>query len=76
MAPGGTSRAGPCITWPRPPLCSIRSSVEVETAELRDGAVAAVDSRFGHDLASAASMDAALRRILDEHLALRVDMPA
>ena len=49
---------------------------QVETAELRDGAVAAVDSRFGHDLASAHPMDAALRRILDEHLALRVDMPA
>jgi cysteine sulfinate desulfinase/cysteine desulfurase-like protein len=33
------------------------------------------DSRLGRDLASAHPMDAALRRILDEHLALRVDLP-
>jgi hypothetical protein len=49
---------------------------QVDTAELRDGAVVVVDSRFGRDLASAHPMDAALRRILDEHLALRVDLPA
>jgi Glucose-6-phosphate dehydrogenase, NAD binding domain len=50
---------------------------QVETAELRGGAVVVVDSRFGRDLASSAHpMDAALRRILDEHLALRVDLPA
>jgi hypothetical protein len=39
-------------------------------------ALVAVDSRFGRDLASAHPMDAALRRILDEHLALRVNLPA
>ena len=47
---------------------------QVDTAELREGAVVAVDGRLGHDLASAHPMDAALRRILDEHLALRVDL--
>jgi Glucose-6-phosphate dehydrogenase, NAD binding domain len=49
---------------------------QVETAELREGAIVVVDSRLGRDLASAHPMDAALRRILDEHLALRVDLPA
>jgi hypothetical protein len=49
---------------------------QVDTAELREGAVVVVDSRFGRDLGSAHPMDAALRRILDEHLALRVDLPA
>jgi glucose-6-phosphate 1-dehydrogenase len=49
---------------------------QVDTAELREGTVVAVDSRFGRDLASAHPMDAALRRILDEHLALRVNLPA
>ena len=49
---------------------------QVDTAELRAGAVVAVDGRLGRDLASAHPMDAALRRILDEHLALRVDLPA
>ena len=44
---------------------------QVDTAE-----VVVVDSRFSRDLASAHPMDAALRRILDEHLALRVDLPA
>ncbi len=48
---------------------------QVDTAEL-SGAVGVVDSRFGRDLTSAHPMDAALRRILDEHLALRVDLPA
>ncbi|MCV7319341.1 hypothetical protein [Mycolicibacterium confluentis] len=47
---------------------------QVETAELRESAVAVVDSRFGRDLAAARPMDAALRRILDEHWALRVDL--
>ena len=47
---------------------------QVDSAELRDGAVVLVDSRLGRDLASAHPMDAALRRILDEHLALRVDL--
>jgi hypothetical protein len=49
---------------------------QVDTAELREGAVVVVDSRLGRDLASAHPMDAALRRILEEHLALRVDLPA
>jgi glucose-6-phosphate 1-dehydrogenase len=48
---------------------------QVDTAERREGAVVVVDSRLGRDLASAHPMDAALRRILDEHLALRVDLP-
>jgi glucose-6-phosphate 1-dehydrogenase len=47
---------------------------QVNTAERREGAVVVVDSRLGRDLASAHPMDAALRRILDEHLALRVDL--
>jgi hypothetical protein len=51
-------------------------SNSVDTADLRQGAVVVVDSRFGRDLASAHPMDAALRRILDEHLALGVDLPA
>jgi hypothetical protein len=49
---------------------------QIDAAELRDGEVVVVDSGFGRDLASAHPMDAALRRILDEHLALRVDLPA
>lgn len=49
---------------------------QVDIAELRAGAVVVVDSRLGRDLACAHPMDAALRRILDEHLALRVDLPA
>ena len=49
---------------------------QIDTAELREGEVAAVDNGFRRDLASAHPMDAALRRILDEHLALRVDLPA
>jgi hypothetical protein len=49
---------------------------QVETAELRDGEVVVVDGGFGRDLGTARPMDAALRRILDEHLALRVDLPA
>jgi hypothetical protein len=48
---------------------------QVDAAELREGTVVVVDSRFGRDLASANPMDTALRRILDEHLALRVDLP-
>jgi glucose-6-phosphate 1-dehydrogenase len=49
---------------------------QIEIAERRDGDVVVVDSGFGRDLTSAHPMDAALRRILDEHLALRVDLPA
>ncbi|MBW8711911.1 MAG: glucose-6-phosphate dehydrogenase [Mycobacterium sp.] len=49
---------------------------QIDTTELRGGEVAVVDSGFGRDLASAHPMDAALRRILDEHVALRVDLPA
>jgi hypothetical protein len=55
---------------------SRRALYYLATAELRKGAVVVVDSRFGRDLASAHPMDTALRRILDEHLALRVDLPA
>ncbi|ABM16668.1 hypothetical protein [Mycolicibacterium vanbaalenii] len=47
---------------------------QVERAELRQGAVVVVDNRFGRELATARPMDAALRRILDEHWALRVDL--
>jgi hypothetical protein len=49
---------------------------QIDTAELREGEVAVVDSGFRRDLGSAHPMDAALRRILDEHLALRVNLPA
>jgi hypothetical protein len=49
---------------------------QVDTAEPRKGAVVVVDGRFARDLTSAHPMDCALRRILDEHLALRVDLPA
>jgi hypothetical protein len=49
---------------------------QIEIATLREGEVAVVDSGLGRDLTSAHPMDAALRRILDEHLALRVDLPA
>ena len=47
---------------------------QVEKAELPEDAVVVVDNGFGHDLASARPMDAALRRVLDEHWALRVDL--
>jgi Glucose-6-phosphate dehydrogenase, NAD binding domain len=46
----------------------------LQTAALQGGAVVAVDCRSGRDLAAAHPMDAALSRILDEHLALRVDL--
>jgi hypothetical protein len=49
---------------------------QIDSTELREGAVAVVDSGFRRDLASAHPMDAALRRILDEHDALRVDLRA
>jgi Glucose-6-phosphate dehydrogenase, NAD binding domain len=49
---------------------------QIDTTELREGDVAVVDSGCGRDLVSAHPMDAALRRILDEHVALRVDLPA
>src|SRR6201995_2995973 len=48
---------------------------QVDSAYVRKGAVVVVDSRLGRALASAHTMDAALRRILDEHLALRVNLP-
>jgi glucose-6-phosphate dehydrogenase-like protein len=48
---------------------------QIDTADLHEGTVVVEDSRFGRDLTSAHPMDAALRRILDEHLALRVDLP-
>jgi hypothetical protein len=49
---------------------------QVDAEEPREGVVVVVDSRFRRDLASAHPMDAALRRILDEHDALRVDLRA
>jgi hypothetical protein len=49
---------------------------QIDTTELHEGAVALVDSGFRRDLASAHPMDAALRRILDEHDALQVDLRA
>lgn len=48
---------------------------QVDTSELPPESTVLVDNRMERDLASAHPMDAALRRILDEHLALRVDLP-
>ena len=48
---------------------------QIDNAELPDGATVLVDNRLRRELASAHPMDAALRRILDEHLALRVNLP-
>ena len=48
---------------------------EMDRTELRDAAVAVVDSRFGRDLAAARPMDATLLHILDEHASLRVVLP-
>jgi hypothetical protein len=47
---------------------------QVERTPLSLGTVVAVDRRCSHDLESAHPMDAALRRILDEHEVLRVDV--
>ena len=49
---------------------------QVDTAQLPREAAVLVDNRLERDLTSAHPMDAALRRILDEHLALRVELPA
>jgi hypothetical protein len=48
---------------------------QVAGTRLHQGVVVAVDSRFGRELTSAHPMDAALRHLLDEHVALRVDLP-
>ncbi|MDP7701723.1 glucose-6-phosphate dehydrogenase [Mycobacterium sp. TY815] len=48
---------------------------QVDTSELPSETTVLVDNRLERDLASAHPMDAALRRILDEHLALRVNLP-
>lgn len=48
---------------------------QVGTAEIPDDTTVLVDNRMERDLSSAHPMDAALRRILDEHLALRIDLP-
>jgi glucose-6-phosphate 1-dehydrogenase len=48
---------------------------QIEHVSLRPGEAIAVDRRCSHDLSAAHPMDAALRRILDEHAALRVDLP-
>ncbi|BBX90733.1 glucose-6-phosphate dehydrogenase [Mycolicibacterium boenickei] len=47
---------------------------QIEHTPLRVGTVVAVDRRCSHDLEAAHPMDAALRRILEEHEALRVDV--
>jgi hypothetical protein len=49
---------------------------QIERTPLRLGTVVAVDRRCSRDLESAHPMDAALRRILDDHEALRVDVRA
>ncbi|MGA5537547.1 glucose-6-phosphate dehydrogenase [Mycolicibacterium nivoides] len=49
---------------------------QVELTPLSLGTVVAVDRRCSRDLESAHPMDAALRRILDEHEVLRVDVRA
>jgi len=48
---------------------------QIDTAESHESTVVAVDGRFDRDLAAAHPMDAALRRILDHHFALRVALP-
>lgn len=48
----------------------------VDTGRPYEDAVVAVDRRCASELAAAHPMDAALRHLLDEHLALRVDLPA
>lgn len=48
---------------------------QIEHTTLSLGTAAAVDRRCSHDLESAHPMDAALRRVLDEHEVLRVDVP-
>ena len=47
---------------------------QVEGVRLHPGEVVAVDRRCCQDLSAAHPMDAALRRILDEHEALRIDV--
>lgn len=47
---------------------------QVEGVQLQPGEVVAVDRRCSDELAAAHPMDAALRRILDEHEALRVNV--
>ncbi|MBX9642143.1 MAG: glucose-6-phosphate dehydrogenase, partial [Mycobacteriaceae bacterium] len=48
---------------------------QVDDADLPPETTVLVDNRMERDLSSAHPMDAALRRILDEHHALRVDLP-
>lgn len=48
----------------------------VDAADWPEGTAVMVDSRFRRSLGAAHPMDAALRRILNEHLALRVDVLA
>jgi hypothetical protein len=48
---------------------------QVDDTDLPSETTVLVDNRTEHDLSSAHPMDAALRRILDEHHALRVDLP-
>lgn len=49
---------------------------QVDSEDTGADSVVLVDARLSADLAAAHPMDVALRRILDEHAALRVDLPA
>ncbi|OMB98146.1 glucose-6-phosphate dehydrogenase [Mycobacterium sp. NS-7484] len=60
------------LATPRPMFDALVD--QIEHTALRPGTVVAVDRRCSHDLESAHPMDAALRRLLDEHEALRVDV--
>lgn len=48
---------------------------QVESGERPRNTAVVVDSRLGRDLTTARPMDAVLRRILDQHAALRVELP-
>ncbi|MBD0322934.1 MAG: glucose-6-phosphate dehydrogenase [Aldersonia sp.] len=57
------------------PLALFESIVErVDATSLRQGSVAAVDDRFGHDLTYPWPLDTALRQMLDTHQALHLDL--
>jgi glucose-6-phosphate 1-dehydrogenase len=77
MYAAGCNDSGRALYYLATPLVLFDPFVDqIDAAGLRDGEVVVVDSGFGRDLTSAHPMDAALRRILDEHEALRVDLPA
>lgn len=57
------------------PLALFESIVErVDATSLRQGSVAAVDDRFGHDLTYPWPLDTALRQMLDAHQALHLNL--